>query len=70
VQVTNPDNGKTVVVRITDRGIHNRPVKLDVCKEAAAELGVVETGFAHLRMQVLPKDGSSPADLQGVALEE
>lgn len=69
VQVTNPDNGKTVVVRITDRGIRDRRVKLDLCKEAAEELGVVEKGFAHLRMQVLPKDGSSPPESQGVAIE-
>ncbi len=35
VLVTNPENGKSVTVRITDRGIHDRRVKLDLCKEAA-----------------------------------
>ncbi|MFL6569890.1 MAG: septal ring lytic transglycosylase RlpA family protein [Chthoniobacterales bacterium] len=70
VQVTNPDNGRTVVVRITDRGIHNRGVKLDLSKEAAEQLGVVDKGVARLRMQVLPKEGSSPGEPQGVALEE
>lgn len=53
VRVTNPDNGRTVVVRITDRGIHDRRVKLDVCKEAAEELGIVREGFADLKIQVL-----------------
>src|SRR4051794_39395295 len=70
VKVSNPENGRSVIVRITDRGIHDRRVKLDLCKEAADELGVVEKGFAHLRMQVLPKDGSAPGEPQGVALEE
>ncbi len=57
VRVTNPDNGRTVTVRITDRGIRDRRVKLDVCKEAAEELGMVRDGFADLKMQVLPEDG-------------
>jgi len=53
VRVTNPDNDQTVIVRITDRGIHDRRVKIDVCKEAAEELGIVREGFAQLKMEVL-----------------
>jgi hypothetical protein len=35
VRVTHLKNGKSVVVRITDRGIRDRRVKIDICKEAA-----------------------------------
>ncbi len=59
VQVTNPDNGRTVIVRITDRGIRDRRVKLDVCKEAAEELGMVSDGLADLKMEVLSAEGEA-----------
>jgi rare lipoprotein A len=68
VRVTNPQNGRSVIVRITDRGIHDRRVKLDLCKEAAAELDVVEKGFAQLRMQVLPTDpNATPSESESIA---
>lgn len=53
VKVTNPRNGKTVYVRITDRGIHNHRIKLDLCKEAAEQLDIVGAGLAKVRMQVV-----------------
>ena len=50
-------------LRITDRGIHDRRVKLDVCKEAAEELEMVSKGIARVRMEVLPEEyGVSPAE--------
>ncbi len=62
VRVTNAKNQKSVDVRITDRGIRNRRVKIDLCKEAAAELGIVSEGIARVRMQVLSAPtGGSPA---------
>lgn len=51
LRVTRPDSGKSVVVRITDRGVHHRGVKLDVCKEAADALGFTEQGLAKLRVE-------------------
>jgi rare lipoprotein A (peptidoglycan hydrolase) len=59
VRVTNPENGRSVIVRITDRGIHDRRVKLDLCKEAADELGVAAKGLARVRMQVLRDEADS-----------
>ena len=53
VRLTHLANGKSVVVRITDRGIHDRKVKIDVCKEAAVELGMLDKGIARVRMQIL-----------------
>lgn len=62
VEVTNLENGKQVRVRITDRGLHSRKVKLDLCKEAAEELGIVSKGIARVRMQVVEEGGSSTPD--------
>lgn len=53
VEVTNPQNGKSVRVRVTDRGIHDPRVKLDLCKPAAEQLGIVGKGLARVRMQVV-----------------
>jgi rare lipoprotein A len=53
VRVTHLKNGKNVLVRITDRGIHDRRVKIDLCKEAAEELEMVRKGFAKVRIEVL-----------------
>ena len=63
VRVTNLKNGKSTVVRITDRGIRDRKIKLDVCKEAAEQLGMVTKGVARVRMQVLEE--TSGASLTG-----
>jgi rare lipoprotein A (peptidoglycan hydrolase) len=62
VRVTHLANGKSVLVRITDRGITSSKVKLDLCKEAADELEMV-SGIARVRMQVVaeePSGGSVP----------
>lgn len=64
VHVTNPANGKNVNVRITDRGVLNHNVKLDLCKEAADELGMLSKGVAKVRMEVVDEPivlgGASP----------
>jgi len=63
VRVTHLANAKEVTVRITDRGIRSRKVKLDVCKEAAEELEMLSKGIARVRMEVLPDDqGASPQE--------
>jgi rare lipoprotein A len=56
VRVTHLGNGKTVVVRITDRGITDRHSLIDLCKEAAAQLGMLGEGSARVRLEVLPDD--------------
>lgn len=70
VRVTHLANGKTVTVRITDRGITNRKIKLDLCKEAAHELGMLSKGVARVRMQILPdEDNGAPAVSNTSALQ-
>jgi rare lipoprotein A (peptidoglycan hydrolase) len=68
VRVTRPDTGKSVTVRITDRGIHNRRVKLDICKEAAEQLDMVSKGIARVRMEVISDEQSaSPAEVRATS---
>jgi rare lipoprotein A len=53
VEVTNLDNGKTVRVRVNDRGpfVDNRII--DLSRAAAKELGVYNTGTARVRVTFL-----------------
>jgi len=56
VRVTHVANGKNVIVRITDRGITDRHSLIDLCKEAAAKLGMLSEGSARVRLEILPED--------------
>ena len=51
--VTNPANGKSVKVRVNDRGPHVRGRSLDLSKRAAEELGITEKGVARLKVKRL-----------------
>ena len=57
VKVTNLDNGKSVVVRVNDRGpfVNNRII--DLSKAAAEKLDFIDTGTAKVRVEIL-KDES------------
>lgn len=46
VKVTNKINGKSVVVRINDRGPFIKGRIIDVSKAAAAKLGIIRRGHA------------------------
>ncbi len=56
VRVTHLGNGKSVVVRVTDRGITDRHSLIDLCKEAAAQLGMLSEGSARVRLEILIED--------------
>lgn len=58
VRVTNMRNHRSVVVRITDRGLLYDGRVLDVSYAAARELGMMARGVAPVRIQVL-KPGQS-----------
>jgi rare lipoprotein A (peptidoglycan hydrolase) len=53
VRVTNLENGRSVVVRVTDRGpfVHGRVI--DVSQAAARSLGMVRSGTARVRVVAL-----------------
>ena len=50
VQVTNVGNGRTVVVRIVDRGPYGRGRIIDLSRAAARELDMIETGTAMVHV--------------------
>lgn len=49
VRVTDPDTGRSVVLRINDRSRHN----LDISEKAASDLGIRRQGVAALEVRVL-----------------
>jgi rare lipoprotein A len=61
VRVTHLKNGKSVVVRITDRGITHRRAVIDLCKEAAEKLDMIYEGSARVSLEILPDDKAPPS---------
>lgn len=51
LKVTNTKNGRSVVVRINDRGPYIEGRDLDLSKGAAIELGILRKGVARLNIQ-------------------
>jgi rare lipoprotein A len=53
VRVTNTANGRSVVVRIADRGPFIRGRSIDLSHSAAHAVGMTEAGLAKVRLEVL-----------------
>jgi rare lipoprotein A len=53
VRVTNPENGKSARVRITDRGPFIEGRILDLSRAAADKIGIVQQGTGPVRIEVL-----------------
>ena len=53
VKVTNLTNGKSVEVRINDRGPFGKGRIIDVSRAAARALGIVESGITTVRVEWL-----------------
>ena len=53
VQVTNPSNGKTVTVRINDRGPFHGNRVIDVSRAAATQLGLIARGHGKVELALL-----------------
>lgn len=53
VRVTNPENGKSVKVRITDRGPFTPGRILDLSLKAARQLDLEKAGVAKVEMEVV-----------------
>jgi rare lipoprotein A len=51
--VTNPSNGRSVKVRINDRGPYVRGRSIDLSKRAAEEIGLTEKGVGRVKIQRL-----------------
>jgi rare lipoprotein A len=51
--VTNLSNGRSVVVRINDRGPHRRHRVIDLAHGAASELRMMQAGEVPVRLEVI-----------------
>ena len=59
VRVTNLENGRSLVVRVNDRGPYARNRIIDVSKKVAQLLGFLEQGTAKVRVEVLEKESKN-----------
>ncbi|MFK7922865.1 MAG: septal ring lytic transglycosylase RlpA family protein [Bacteroidia bacterium] len=53
LRVTRTDNGKSVVVRVNDRGPHKAGRIVDLSYSAAAQIGLVRDGIAPVKIEVI-----------------
>ncbi len=60
-RVTNLDNGKSVVVRVNDRGPFHKGRIIDLSYAAAVKLGYRERGTARVRVEALSPDAVATA---------
>src|SRR5580693_7252334 len=61
VRVLNLDNGRSVIVRIVDRGPFIRGRIIDVSTAAAVTLGFRDAGLAHVRIERISAETLEPA---------
>ena len=53
VKVTDLETGRAIIVRINDRGPYVKGRIIDLSREAARRLGILEKGIAKVRVEVL-----------------
>lgn len=66
VKVTNLRNGRSVVVRVNDRGPHVGQRIADLSRAAAAQIGMIKRGVVRARIEVLG-DSAAAGDAGAVA---
>jgi rare lipoprotein A len=60
VRVTNLENGRQVVVQITDRGPYRSRRVIDLSRKAAQALGMFTPGVVRVRLETLPEAAALP----------
>ena len=53
LKVTNPENGRSVQVRVNDRGPVSKGRGIDLSAAAAKEIGMMKDGVARVRVEVV-----------------
>ena len=53
VRVTNPSNGRSVIVRINDRGPYAHGRTIDLSRAAAEEIGIISRGHGQVELDVI-----------------
>jgi rare lipoprotein A len=67
-RVTNVSNGKSVVVRVNDRGPFHQDRLIDLSYAAAHRLGIVERGSATVEVEaIIPGQAAAPAGREEIA---
>jgi rare lipoprotein A (peptidoglycan hydrolase) len=61
VRVTRIENGKSVIVRITDHGLHKPSAIIDLDRTAAAALGMLKAGETQVKVEVLALKNANAA---------
>ena len=54
LRVTNLRTGKSVVVRVNDRGPYEKARVIDLSEAAARKIGMIQRGTARVRLELLP----------------
>jgi rare lipoprotein A len=67
VRVTNLENGRSVVVRLNDRGPFARGRIIDLSRAAAEQLDMIRAGTARVEVRSLANEGPAPAAAVPVA---
>lgn len=62
VRVTNLDNGRSIVLRVNDRGPFSQGRVIDVSQRAAQLLGFERQGTAKVRVSILPEESRALAE--------
>lgn len=69
VRVKNIDNGKSVVVRINDRGPYVGDRVIDLSRKAAEEINMIGSGTAPVRLYLV-QEGDRPLNAQNISSRE
>ena len=64
LKVTNLANGKTVNVRVNDRGPFVPHREIDLSKKAAAELGMIKSGTTKVKLEIVKKGPNTKISVQ------
>ncbi len=68
LKITNPRNGKSVIVRVTDRGPFVRGRVVDLSYAAARELGTISSGVAYVKVELARKETEIPFPTESTGL--
>lgn len=69
VRVTNLDNGKSLVVRVNDRGPFHGDRLIDLSYAAAVKLGFADSGTAPVRVRALSPGGADEAKARAASAQ-
>lgn len=69
VRVTNLENGRSIIVRVNDRGPFSKGRIIDLSRKAATQLDMIGAGTARVRVRILSRESRMlAARLQGTTL--